>query len=233
MTMTYSSWVTQLANMMPVTETSSNFQTMLPGCIDYAEQRIYRELDLQGTRVIANGTTSSASRNVQLPATFIVIEQINAFTPPGTGTSRNQLVPVTRDYLDVTYPGATGTVEGVPQFFAWNRGSSEVVLGPFPDNAYTLEFYGTIRPTPLSSANTATILTTNYPDLWFAATMVYASAYMRDFGGQTDDPRMSQSWESQYQALKQSALEEEFRKKFQSQAWTTKQPNPIATPPRT
>ncbi len=235
---TYATWVAQLANMLPVNPTSSEFQIMVPGCIDYAEQRIYRDLDLQATRIQANTVTSSADRNVALPLTttglsFVVVEAVNVFTPANTTTnSRSPLVPVTRDFIDAVYPLQTGSLKGVPQFFAWNDGSSQIVVAPFPDDAYTIEFYGTVRPTPLSSTNTTTVLTEKLPDLWMAATMVYASAYQRDFGSQKDDPRMSQSWEQTYLDLKNSAVVEEFRKRFQSQAWTTMQPNPVATPPR-
>jgi len=65
-----------------------------------------------------------------------------------------------------------------------------------------------------------------------AASMVFGSGFMRDFGSQTDDPQQSGSWETQYQALLRSADVEELRKKYQSQGWTSAKPSQIATPPR-
>ena len=65
-----------------------------------------------------------------------------------------------------------------------------------------------------------------------AASMIFGSAYMRDFGAQSDNPQMAQSWEQQYQQLVKSAVVEQFRAKFQSEGWTSKQPNPIVTPKR-
>ena len=70
------------------------------------------------------------------------------------------------------------------------------------------------------------------PDLFIAASMVFANGYMKNFSAMADDPQAPVTWEKHYQTLKQSAMEEEFRKKFGSQGWTSKQPNPIATPPR-
>jgi hypothetical protein len=43
---------------------------------------------------------------------------------------------------------------------------------------------------------------------------------------------MAQTYESQYQALKVSALTEENRKKFEAAAWTSYSPAPAATPSR-
>jgi len=43
---------------------------------------------------------------------------------------------------------------------------------------------------------------------------------------------MAQTYESQYQALKASALVEENRKKFQAAAWTSYSPAPAASPTR-
>jgi hypothetical protein len=62
--------------------------------------------------------------------------------------------------------------------------------------------------------------------------MVFAFGYMRDFGGQADNPQATQSWESQYKQLFQSAQMEQLRAKFQAEGWTVKSPSPIATPPR-
>ena len=51
MSINYTTYVDQITNIMAVKSTTPQFQTMLPGMIDYAEQRIYRELDLLNTVV--------------------------------------------------------------------------------------------------------------------------------------------------------------------------------------
>jgi hypothetical protein len=50
------------------------------------------------------------------------------------------------------------------------------------------------------------------------ATMIYVTAYQRNWGKMSDDPQMALSYESQYQALKTSALSEENRKKMEGAA---------------
>ena len=64
-----------------------------------------------------------------------------------------------------------------------------------------------------------------------AAAMVYASGYLQNFGGQ-GDPKMSASWEGQYNVLFQSVQVEQLRAAMKSQGWTSQAPNPIATPAR-
>ena len=64
------------------------------------------------------------------------------------------------------------------------------------------------------------------------ASMIYISAYQRNFGRQNDDPQMAVSYESQYQALLKGAAVEEARKKFEASGWTSQSPSPVATPSR-
>ena len=96
----------------------------------------------------------------------------------------------------------------------WN-----IIVGPWPDAAYRVEVVGTIRPNPLSNTNTTTFLTTYLPDAFIAASMIFASGYMRDFGSQSDNPAQAQSWEAQYENLIKSAGAEEVRKKWAGPGW--------------
>jgi len=65
-----------------------------------------------------------------------------------------------------------------------------------------------------------------------AATMIFLSGYMRNFGAESDNPQMAQSWENQYKALMATASVDSMRQKFESAAWTAQSPTPLATPPR-
>jgi hypothetical protein len=235
MSYTYTEYVAQLANLMVVDSSNAQFITFLPGCIDYSEQRIYRELDLLNTLITSSGTCSATTRELTLPTssgTYITVENVNVITPSGTAAAsgtRNPVFPVSLAVLDLLWPSST-TAAGLPQMFAM-KNSTVIILGPSPDSAYVVEIRGIQRPTALSVGNATTFLTTYVPDLFMAASMVYASGYMRNFGSQGDDPKMSQSWESQYQTLFKSAQVEQFRAKFQSQSWSSQSPTP-ANPPR-
>jgi hypothetical protein len=233
MSLTYAQWVAELANLCVIDATDADFVSNLPSCIDYSEQRLYRELDLLSTVTRDTGLLTVGTRTFTLPQNngrFVVVNGINAITPaattnPDLGT-RNQLVPVSRDFLDVAWPSTSGA--GVPSQFAMIT-DQIVIVGPSPDAAYTAEVIGTIRPTPLSASNPTTYLTLYLPDLFVAASMIFMSGYMRNWGAQADDPRMAVSWEAQYEKLFSSANVEEQRKRFASGAWGSLSPNPIAT----
>lgn len=232
----YDQYITQLANMMPTSTDDASFVIMVPFAIDYAEQRIYRELDLVAATITdATGSLTAATRTVNLSTTygtFLVVDDANVLvgsTNPNTAT-RYPMQMTTTNYINTVYPSAT-TGSTIPQVMAM-LSNTTLLIGPPPDQAYTLEVTGTQRPTPLSSGNTTTILTTMLPDLFFAASMIYVSGFMRNFGAQGDDPQTSVSWEGQYTKLSQSANVEEMRKSYQSAAWTSQSPTPIATPPR-
>lgn len=238
MSLDYTSYVAQISALTVIGSTDPNFTTILPAAIAYCEDRIYRELDLLATRVTDSTTSfSSGAREFTLPiptaGPFLVVEQLSAFTPATYTSSvatRQPLSYVSRDWLDATY-GGNQTTNGLPQFFTM-ADNATVIVAPVPAAAYVAEVVGTVQPTPLSSSNTTTIITTMLPDLMIAGSMIFMSGYMRDFGAQGSDPNMAQSWESQFKTLMASANVYELRKRYMSQAWTSYQPTPLATPPR-
>src|SRR5512143_499001 len=222
MALNYTTFVNQVSNLLVIPSTDANFTTMLPGMIDYGEQRIYRELNLVNTQVRdTTGSLTPNSRTFSLPTAFgnfVVVTDVNVVTPSSltltTGGTRNQLNACAIQILDYLYPTeAAPTTPSIPSLFAMVD-QSTIAVGPAPDAAYHVEVIGTIRPTPLSASNSSTFLATNLPDLFLAACMVFGSGYQRDFSAQGDNPQMGASWEAQYQKLLQSAIQEEVRKKY-------------------
>lgn len=233
MAYTYAQYVTNLAGTLVVPATDADYLTELPRIIDDAEQRCYRDLDLLSTIVRdSSGTLTANSRNFTFPQHFVVSESINVFTPQGTTTHRYSLTPTTREFLDRYFPDeAAPATPSVPYYYAMITDQT-IIVGPPPDAAYNLEVVGTIRPTPLSASNTTTYLTQYLPDLFFAASLVFGAGYLQNYGAMSDNPQSATSWESHYNALLASANIEENRKKYAAQAWSPKQPAPVATPPR-
>lgn len=236
---TYTQFVTQLANMLVVPSDDVNYLAALPNIITDAEQRVYRELDLLSTIVTATGALTPNNRRFTLPTpsggngTFVVVEQMNVITPAGTtdpelGT-RNPMLPVSKEYLDTVWPSVAGA--GIPSQFA-PVSQQNWVLGAWPDAAYTVEVVGTIRPAPLSADNPTTFLTLYLDDVFMAAALVYAAGYQLNFSAAADNPQAGINWETHLKTLLASAQVEELRKRFGSQSWSSKAPDPIATPPR-
>jgi hypothetical protein len=236
MSLTYTTWKATLANLTVIEEANTEFLQILPACIDYAEGRLYRELDLLNTVTRQTGTLTVGTRSFTLPTAsgrFVVTNGFNVITPvaqtvPDNGT-RNPLTPVTRDVLDAFWPSTTGA--GVPSEYAMIT-DQQIIVGPAPVSAFTIECVGTIRPTPLASDNATTPLTLYWPDLFLAASMIFMSGYQRNWGAQADDPKSAVSYESQYKTLFESANTETMRSKYASGAWGSLAPTPMATPTR-
>lgn len=236
--LTYNQYVTELANLAIVDPADANFVTNLPQCITYAENRIYRDLDLLSTVTATPGfSCATGSRQITWPLSqFVTVQEINVITPAGTADpnagTRVSLWPVTKFWLDMIYPTATAT--GVPGYMAMLN-QNTALIGPWPDQNYAVEIVGTVRPDSLSSSNSSTFISLYLPDLFLMASMVFISGYQRDFAlgaSQPNDPQMPINYESQYQTLLKSAMVEEARKKFEAGGWTSMSPAVAATPSR-
>lgn len=242
--MNYTEIVTALSTLTVMPADNTDFVAILPSTFAYADGRIYRELDMLTANVRdSSSSTSALTRNFNLPTsvgTFLIVDGINVVTPastaPESGT-RRPLIPVSRDFLDLTWPSTTGAT--VPQYFAYisqnttlSPAQTQVILGPWPDDTYRLEVIGKIQPAVLSSSNANTYLTDNLPDLYIACAMIYLSGFQRNFGSQADDPRSAMSWEKQYIDLRDSAGTWEARKRFAGASWSSKPVEPAAQPQR-
>lgn len=194
---------------------NASFLAAMPTIIDQAEQKIYADLQLLVTIVRdSSGTTTPGTRNFTLPAPasasqFTVLQSVNIINGP----LRTPVVKVSREVMDIIWPSDAGLVGVVPA--KWAPLTDTVILfGPAPTTAYNVECIGTIRPAPLSPTNQTTYLSSQLSGLLFAACMVTAAGYMRNFGSQADDPKMAQSWQAQYDILLPLAKNEESARKF-------------------
>ncbi len=242
--LTYNSYVSQIATMAVVNTTTNGsltvfsdaaMQTALPQMLNYAELRIQRDLDLLALQTTNTSYSLTAGSNTLsiLTSDFVTLQNL-VLTASGI-----PLLPVSNEWLQNVY--STGSTQGVPNYFAPYGGDpsggntyQNFIVGPIPDQSYAMTLVGTIRAPTLyvtSGAGTnTTFISTYLPDLLIMASMIYVSAYQRNFGRQSDDPGMAQSYESQYQILLKGAIGEEYRKKFEAFAWTSQSASPVATP---
>ena len=228
-----------------VTSSDPNFQNIIPQMLNYAELRISRDVDFLATQNQQTFSVASGTNQLPInPATdFVTLQTITA-TNNTTGNTTT-LTPVSKSFLQNVYGSAAGA--DTPQYFAvfggdlatGGQAQQNVIFGPWTDAAYTFNVTGTTRqPTLYNYAvtgqadTTYTFISQNLPDLLIMASMIYLSAYQRNFGRESDDPQMAQSYENQYQTLLKGAIVEESRKKFQADGWTSYSPSPVATPTR-
>ena len=236
MALTYSSYVQQISTMAVIPSNDTNFTIILPQMISYAELRMQRDLDFLSTQISTTAYSFTQNNNtLTLPTSQFIVPQ--TFEVVNSGVS-SPLLPVTKEFIQNVY--GSGSTTGLPQYFAVYGGdtattgntSQYMIVGPTPDSNYSTIITGTVRSAPLSATNTTTYISTYLPDMFIMASMIYISAFQRNFGRINDDPQMAQTYESQYQALKASALVEENRKKFEAAAWSSYSPAPAASPTR-
>jgi hypothetical protein len=250
--LTYNGYVNQIATLAVVNTVSGSnplvgvdaaFNAIIPQMLNYAELRIQRDLDLLPALNSLSYTLVANTNILQLGADdFVTIDTITA----AVGTQNPALLPAAKEFIQNVYTSPASA--GPPQYYAMVGGDfatggttyNNVLVGPQADQNYTLTVYGQSRLPSLNSfsgsSTTAgtnyTFISTYYPDMLLMASMVYISAFQRNFGRGSDDPAMAQSYEGQYQALKQMALTEENRKRFMASDWTSQPPSPAATPNR-
>lgn len=221
----------------------ASFTAATPTFVNNAELRIYRELDFAATSgqntslstVAGNKTVDltgmSGQTIIGTPVAFqypVVVETLAAKV--GTRWIPFQLTSL--DWIDMAWPDETITWPPALGLAYYNMLDNQTArIAPVPDQIYQLRVSGTWRPAPMSAANPITWLGTNLPDLLFAAVMVEAMGYQRDFGAQADNPQAALSWEARYGEAKTTALREEALRKGFGPGFQPYAPAPLAKPP--
>jgi len=245
--LTYNGLVTQVALLAPYQTTTVNgvvtgdpqFNALIPQMLNYAEDRIQRDLELLNLQSLSPAYSLTVGNPIlAVPVgDFMVVQDVlvNGFP----------LNPVARSYIQTLWPPTS--TPGLPTVFAMLGGdlatagntSTLLLFGPTPDQPYPTTLVGEVRSPSLAAyANTlqansmTTWISAWLPELLVLACMVYISAYQRDFGRQSDDPQMAQSYETQYGTLMQGAQAEDFRRRLEADAWTARAASPVATPTR-
>jgi hypothetical protein len=201
---------------------NSDAVSYLPTIILNAEQGLYRDLDLISCNITVTGSVAQGSRIVAIPTSYngstihmLVLDALNVLD---NNNNRYSAVPATREAIDYLYPNDVSfKTPSFPRIFC-RSDDANIMIGPPVDQTYTGEFIGTIRPAPLSSTNTTTFLSLYCFDALFKGCMVEVTGYMRDFGSQADDPKISMSWMQAYQTALASLRKEELRKSYMDAA---------------
>lgn len=216
----YTTFQAALSAEINIATTKASFIAILPTIIDQAEGMIYREPGLNFMSSVVTddtGFTTPDTQSFTLPRHFTILQSINLVD----GNTRPPLTKISREAMNYLYPSRiANSPSDVPSKWApiteTVAGLPVVLLGPTPGGTSQLECIGTARPLNLSADNPTPWLWTYLGDLGFAAAMIFASGWMRNFGSQADDPKMSVSWKAVYDALLPGATSEETRRKYEA-----------------
>ena len=222
-------------------------QLQVPMMLNYSELRIQRDLDLLPSQTSNQYTLNAGTNILSLPIDDFLTVQTFRWVQISNGTVVNSgtCTPVSKEFLQNVYGGIA--TSGPPQYYAmvgddFGDGAdtfNNVMFGPYANYPYTIEVTGTIRIPSLYQyasmgvADTSyTYISAYYPDMLVMASMVYISAFQRNFSATSDSQEMGATYEKQYQALRLGAIAEENRKKGEGSGWSAYSTPVSATPTR-
>lgn len=246
--LTYNGWVQAIGAFAVVDTTTAGgvttfndvrLQALALQILNFAELSIQRDADLNALQTASSAYAMTAGNNVfSLPLTdWVTVQTLMVNGAP--------LLPVSKEFLQNVY--GSNAVLAQPLYFASYGGdqasagntSTEFILGPWPDQNYTVTVTGTQRLPSLGLGNTApnaatatTYISTWLPDALIAASMIMVSAEQRDWSPMGNDPQAPINWTVAYQGIMQGVRADEARKNFEDSAWTSNAQPTLATPGR-
>jgi hypothetical protein len=177
--MTYDELVTKIRDY---TEVDANVftSTIIDGFIQDAEFRILREIDSDNNRQYAQADIVAGQRYVNTPLisdeTLIIRSaQITNSTGGADNSSRSFLEY--RDTSFISEYNGEGS-QGLPKYYSyWDENT--IVVAPTPDQNYNMQINYILKPTQLSSSNTTTYLSKEFPNGLLYACLIEAFGFLK------------------------------------------------------
>tara|TARA_R100001163_G_C5032506_1_gene172351 strand:+ start:476 stop:1150 length:675 start_codon:yes stop_codon:yes gene_type:complete len=192
------------------TETTSDVLTdvIVNDFIEHAEDRIFRELDLDVFRSYQTASLTVGNPFVAVPGINITQDaftrSVQIYTDGGTPT-REYLIQKDVTFMNEYWPNRDST--GKPKYYA-NWDQDRLYLAPTPNSAYKIELALNKQPTGLSSTTSTTWLSTNAPKVLLYACLVEAFRFLKG------PDNMLQYYEQGYQqALQGLQIEQQGRRR--------------------
>jgi len=202
--MTYAELLTKIRDY---TEVDANVftSTILDGFISDAEFRILRDVDSDNNRQYAQADIVAGQRYVNTPLVSdetLVIRSVQITNSTGGADNSSRAFLEYRDTNFISEYNPTG-VQGLPKYYSyWDENT--IVLAPTPDQNYNMQINYILKPTGLSSSNTETYLSKEFPNGLLYACLVEAYGFLK---GPAD---MIQFYEGKYQQALQGFTVEQM-----------------------
>jgi len=168
-----------LQKIRDYTEVSSNVltDTICNGFIENAEFRILREVDSDNNRRYDTANLIVNDRFIGRPAGLLVVRSAQIVDSKGSSQPNN------RDFLqyrDTSFMSEFNPTEatGVPKYYSlWDE--QNIVVAPTPDATYTIQLNYILKDEGLSSTNTTTYISQNFPNGLLYACLIEAYGFLK------------------------------------------------------
>jgi hypothetical protein len=151
---------------------STEYASFLPAAVALAEDRLFKELELQDLEILHTGTCTIGSPTMSKPTGY----QYANYFKISTTSLIAFLEKKREDFLFDYWPDAS--VQGVPKYYA-DANATQFRMVPPPDLGYTCEIKYTKKPTKLSTSNETNYFTEQCSDILFFATMAIMAGFMK------------------------------------------------------
>lgn len=153
--------------------TENQFQTDdINTFIKEAEQRIYNSVQFPAIRKNMTGTTTTGNKYLTCPSDWLATFSLAVVD--GTG-NYSYLLDKDVNFIRASYPAPTTT--GLPEYYALFD-QNTFILGPTPDNNYTVELHYYYYPESIVTAGT-TWLGNNFDSALLYGSLLEAYTYMK------------------------------------------------------
>jgi len=174
--MTYAELVTKIRNY---TEVDSNVltSTIIDDFILDAEFRILREVDMDSNRRFKIANLVASDRYIDTPDNCLIIRSAQIIDSDGVASADNRQFLQYRDTNFMSEFNPTDST-GVPKYYSW-WDNDTIVLAPAPDATYEIQLNYILKDPGLSSTNTTTYLSLNFPNGLLYACLVEAFSFLK------------------------------------------------------
>ncbi len=174
--MTYAELVQKIRDY---TEVSSNVLTdsITNDIIRDAELRIMRDVDVDANKRYVTAQVISGTRFIDTPQNTLVIRSAQIVDSDGVGASDNREFLQWRDSSFMSEFNPTNA-QGVPKYYSW-WDNDTIVLAPTPNATYTIQLNYILKPETLSSTNTQTYVSQQFPNGLLYACLVEAFSFLK------------------------------------------------------
>jgi hypothetical protein len=174
--MTYTELVDKIRDY---TEVDANVftSTILNGFIENAEFRILRDIDSDNNRRYDTANLIVNDRFISRPAGLLVVRSAQIVDSQGSSQPNNREF---LQYRDTSFMSEFNPTEdtGVPKYYSlWDEDT--IVVAPTPDATYTIQLNYILKDPGLSSTNTQTYISQNFPNGLLYACLVEAYGFLK------------------------------------------------------
>ena len=176
--MTYDELKTKIIDYTEVGSTVFT-DTILNGIILDAEFRIFRDVDSDNNRRYATANLIASTRFIDTPTDALIIRSAQIVDSELADGNTNQ----ERDFLqwrDTSFMSEFNptAVTGVPKYYSW-WDKDKIIVAPTPDQTYIIQLNYILKDPGLSSTNTTTYISTNFPNGLLYACLVEAYGFLK------------------------------------------------------